>query len=261
MEGRPIVWRWRGPQRGPFVLDSWPFSSSLELYARCEGFQSSEDGNCCAGRIWIPCQVKPWDDEAGSGFPRNPQVIANQQKIMGFHCTSNGPGWWWESQTTSWKIQWLRQLLAFTLWQLQHEMENDFALLAVELINAFRARPWVHEQFPAMLSLSPKHPPPRGGRFSLGLSNQMQTGSLRLVQTCQSESGPKDLKWRQDSDLCDFIHSLGTRRSMVQIHLRWPLFPVWNQCVMPRRRPRLPLNFCGQYGHSCDLAWKFEARI
>jgi hypothetical protein len=26
-------------------------------------------------------QVKPWDDEADSGFPRNPQVIANQQEI------------------------------------------------------------------------------------------------------------------------------------------------------------------------------------
>jgi len=51
MEGWPIVRRWRGLQRGPFVLDSWPFSSSLELYALCEGFQSSEDSICSAGRI------------------------------------------------------------------------------------------------------------------------------------------------------------------------------------------------------------------
>jgi hypothetical protein len=51
MEGRPIVRRWQGLQRVPFVLHSWPFSSGLELYALCEGFQSGEDSNCCDGRI------------------------------------------------------------------------------------------------------------------------------------------------------------------------------------------------------------------
>ncbi len=51
MEGRPILRRWRGLHCGPFVLNSWPFSSGLELYALREGFQSSEDSNCCAGGI------------------------------------------------------------------------------------------------------------------------------------------------------------------------------------------------------------------
>jgi hypothetical protein len=58
MEGWPIVRRWRGLQCGPFVLDSLPFSSSLELYALCEGFQSSEDSNCCAEGICIPWSGK-----------------------------------------------------------------------------------------------------------------------------------------------------------------------------------------------------------
>jgi hypothetical protein len=42
-----------GLQRGPFVLHSWPFSSCLGLYALYEGFQSSKDSICWAGRISI----------------------------------------------------------------------------------------------------------------------------------------------------------------------------------------------------------------
>jgi len=53
-ERRPISQRWRGLQRGPFVLHSWPFSSCLGLYALRERFQSSEDSICRAGRISIP---------------------------------------------------------------------------------------------------------------------------------------------------------------------------------------------------------------
>ncbi len=59
MEGRPIVRRWRRLQRGSFVLHSWPFSSSFELYALCEGFQSSEDSHCCAEEFEFHGQVKP----------------------------------------------------------------------------------------------------------------------------------------------------------------------------------------------------------
>lgn len=79
MEGRPIVRRWRRLQRGPFVLYSWPFSSCLGLYALHEGFQSSEDSICCAGRIPIPWSGKALRREADSGFPRNPQVSTNRR--------------------------------------------------------------------------------------------------------------------------------------------------------------------------------------
>jgi hypothetical protein len=59
MEVRPIVRRWRGLQRGPFVLHSWPFSSGLAPYALCEGFQSSEDSNFVPEEFEFHGQVKP----------------------------------------------------------------------------------------------------------------------------------------------------------------------------------------------------------
>ena len=40
---------------------------------------------------------------------------------------------------------------------------------------------------------------------------------IRLVQTCLTESGPKNHNGRQDSDLGDFCTWFGTRRSKVQI--------------------------------------------
>jgi hypothetical protein len=52
MEGRPIARRWRGLHRGPFVLHSWPFPSSLELYALCQGFQSGQDS------IFVPAEFE-----------------------------------------------------------------------------------------------------------------------------------------------------------------------------------------------------------
>jgi hypothetical protein len=81
MEGRPIVRRLRGLQRGPFVLYSWPFSSGLELYALCQGFQSGEDGHCCVEECEFHGQVKPLGDEADRELLRNPVGFRNVKGV------------------------------------------------------------------------------------------------------------------------------------------------------------------------------------
>src|SRR5271156_2302183 len=59
--------------------------------------------------------------------------------------------------------------------------------------------------------------------------------------TCPSESGPKTNKCPQDSDLCDFVHWFGTRRSKVQIlsPRPLPLEPIIYRFAYRRRPPGL----------------------
>jgi hypothetical protein len=56
--------------------------------------------------------------------------------------------------------------------------------------------------------------------------------------TCLTESGPKNHKWRQDSDLGLVINSFETRRAVVQIHSPRPL--LLNSITCKQRKSKRP---------------------